>query len=50
MKDNDKNNVAFAYSLNLLRTLLAMNLITNAEFDTIVHISAKHYNIEVFYF
>lgn len=40
---NDKNNAAFIYSVNLLRMLLDMGLITNEEYEKIVDISATHY-------
>lgn len=40
---NDKNNAAFVYSVNLLRMLLNMGMITNEEYEKIVDISATHY-------
>ena len=43
---NDKNNAAFFYSINLLRMLLDMELITKAEYDKIIAISATHYGTE----
>ncbi len=49
----DKNktatdNASFAYSVNLLRMLLKMQLITKEEYDRIVAISAEHYGAELF--
>lgn len=43
----DINNASFAYSVNLLRTLLGMNLITKEEYDKIVIISAEHYQTDI---
>ena len=45
----DQNNAAFAYSVSLLRLLLSMKLITEEEYEKIVHISAAHYNTENIY-
>lgn len=47
---NDKtaiNSSAYFYSVNMLRLLLKMQLITEEEFDRIVHISADHYDVEI---
>lgn len=44
----DINNASFAYSVNLLRTLLGMNLITKEEYDKIVIISAEYYQTDIF--
>ena len=44
--NNDINNSAFAYSVNLLRLLLKMQLITQEEYERILQISAAHYAIE----
>ncbi len=46
MRNNDRNNAAFAYSVNLLKMLLGMKLITEEEYDRIVEISAAHYDTE----
>lgn len=46
-KRTDINNASFAYSLNLLRMLLDMNLITENEFEKITRISAEYYDTEV---
>lgn len=46
-KRTDINNASFAYSLNLLRMLLDMNLITEDEFEKITRISAEYYDTEV---
>ena len=43
MKNQDANNTAFCYSVNLLRMLLDMKLITKEECDRIIEISATHY-------
>ena len=46
---NDINNSAFAYSVNLLRLLLKMQLITQEEYERILQISAAHYRTEKIY-
>lgn len=46
MKNQDTNNAAFCYSVNLLRMLLNMKLITEEEYDKIIEISAIHYGAE----
>ncbi|WP_322174442.1 SHOCT domain-containing protein [Acutalibacter caecimuris] len=46
---NDINNSAFAYSVNLLRLLLKMQLITQEEYERILQISAAHYGTEKIY-
>ena len=46
MKKQDNNNVAFCYSVNLLRMLLDLKLITKEEYDRIIEISATHYGTE----
>ena len=43
---NDINNSAFVYSVNLLRLLLKMQLITQEEYERILQISAAHYGTE----
>lgn len=43
----DINNASFAYSVNLLRTLLGMNLITKEEYDKIVTISEEYYSPDI---
>ena len=43
----DQKNASFAYSVNLLRLLLGMNLITEDEYRTIVKISAAYYGAEI---
>ena len=47
MNTTDKNNAAFAYSVNLLRALLGMDLITKEEYDRIVAISAEYYKTDI---
>lgn len=44
----DINNTAFYYSVNMLRHLLKMNLITEDEYDRIVHISSEYYGTEIY--
>lgn len=46
MKNQDTNNASFCYSVNLLRMLLDMKLITKEEYDKIIVISANHYGTE----
>lgn len=46
MKNQDTNNASFCYSVNLLRMLLDMKLITEEEYDKIIAISATHYGTE----
>ena len=43
----DKNNAAFAWGVGMLRTLLAMKLITEEEYRKIVRIQAEHYGVEI---
>ena len=47
--NTDINNSAFCYSVNMLRLLLKMQLITPEEYERILQISAAHYNIEKIY-
>ncbi len=47
--NRDNNNAAFAYSVNLLKLLLGMKLITEEEYEKIVRISAAHYDAENIY-
>lgn len=44
-----KKNSAFYYSVNMLRMLLSMELITYDEYKKIVSISADYYDIERIY-
>ena len=48
-KRTDINNTSFAYSVNLLKMLLAMQLITEDEYERITQISAEHYGAELIY-
>lgn len=43
----DINNSAFYYSVNMLRMLLKMKLITEKEYNKIVAISAEYYDTEI---
>ena len=49
MNKKDIGNSSFAYSVNLLKMLLAMQLITEDEYEKIVRISAEHYGTELIY-
>ena len=44
--EQDKNNAAFYYSVNMLRLLLRSGLITEDEYKRIVRLSANHYGCE----
>ena len=44
--NSDINNSAFVYSVNLIRLLLKMQLITQEEYERILEISAAHYGTE----
>lgn len=48
-KRTDINNTSFAYSVNLLKMLLAMQLITEDEYERITQISAEHYGAALIY-
>ena len=43
-KEQDEKNVAFVYSIHLLKMLLKMELISKQEFERIRSISAQYYN------
>ena len=45
----DKNNAAFYYSVNMLRGLLKMQLITEEECKKIIRLSAVYYGAEKIY-
>ena len=47
--NTDINNSAFIYSVNMLRLLLKMQLITQEEYKRILQISAAHYGTEKIY-
>ena len=49
MNKKDIGNSSFAYSVNLLKMLLAMQLITEDEYEKIVGISAEHYGTDLIY-
>lgn len=49
MNKKDIDNSSFAYSVNLLKMLLAMQLITEDEFEKITRISAEHYGADLIY-
>jgi len=45
--NNDINDAAFLYSLNMLNILLRMKLITEEEYNRIAAISKKHYDVKI---
>ena len=45
-EEQDKNNAAFYYCVNILRLLLRAKLLTEAEYKKIVKLSAEHYGCE----
>ena len=47
--NSDINNSTFVYSVNLIRLLLKMQLITQDEYERILEISAAHYGTEKIY-
>lgn len=47
--NTDINNSAFCYSVNMLRLLLKMQLITQEEYERILQINAAHYDAEKIY-
>ena len=49
MNKKDIDNSSFAYSVNLLKILLAMQLITEDEYEKIAQISAEHYGADLIY-
>ncbi len=40
------NNSSFAYSLNMLKLLLKMQLINEEEYNKIIAVSAKYYGVK----
>lgn len=44
----DINNSAFYYSVNMLRILLGMKLITKSEYERIIRISEEYYDTEIY--
>ena len=44
--EQDKNNAAFYYSVNMLRLLLRAELLTETEYKKILKLSAAHYGCE----
>ena len=47
MDKKDINNSSYAYSVSLLKMLLAMQLITEDEYERITQISAEHYGADL---
>lgn len=48
-ENDDINNAAFYYSINMLRMLRAANLITEDDYKRILRICAQHYNVDYLY-
>ena len=44
----DSNNASFVYSVNLLRMLLGMELITEDEYNKIVAVSEDYYGAKIY--
>ncbi len=44
----DKNNAAVYYSINMLRQLLDMKLITEEEYYDIIRIVSAYYEVELY--
>lgn len=42
----DQNNASFYYSVNMLRALLEMQLLTEEEYKKIVALQAEYYGIQ----
>ena len=49
MDGKDISNAAFLYSVNMLRLLCSLKLISQEEYDRIVAISAEHYQAQQIY-
>lgn len=48
MNQQDISNASFAFSLNMLRMLLHMKLITEEEYNRIVIISKEYYDTDFY--
>ena len=46
--NKDQNSASFAYSVNLLRILLDIKLITEEEYEKIARISTAYYDTEIY--
>ena len=44
----DQNNASVCYSINMLRTLLAMKLISEDEYKEILHVVSEYYGVELY--
>ena len=44
----DINNSVFYYSVNMLRILLGIQLITKSEYERIIRISEEYYGTEIY--
>ena len=43
---SDQSNASYYYSVNVLRALLAMKLITEDEYKKVIALNAEYYGIE----
>ena len=48
MIHSDIDNCSFVYSVNMLRMLLGMELLTEEEYQRIISITADHYKVEIY--
>ncbi len=44
----DRNNASVYYSMNMLRLLLEMKLITDDEYEKIMNVVTEHYDSELY--
>ncbi len=44
----DRNNASVYYSMNMLRLLLGMKLITDDEYEKIMRVVTEHYDSELY--
>lgn len=45
---HDTDNCSFVYSVNMLRMLLAMNFLTEEEYQRIISITEEYYNSKIY--
>lgn len=45
-ENNDVNNAAFYYSINMLRMLRTFDLLSDDEYERILKLSAQHYGVD----
>lgn len=46
---NEQNNASYVYSVNMLRRLKTMGLINTEEYQKVILLSARHYEVEKIY-